>query len=443
MKYVFQAQSKDKSQNKGFAALITAIIVLSVSLLIALAFGTLALNEIKTTKNFTKSLKSYYLAEAGIEDILLRNNKGIELPAVNPSTLSFGEGTAIRDIGDIIAGTREIISQADVDDRIRKVRVVITISSVSVAFHYGAQVGDGGMEMQSNSRIKGNVFSNGDVVNLSGAFGANSNITDDIIVANKGKKIKWLWVEKDATVHTCKDCKIGGTLTFVSGTGTGVPGDDGTSTGCVAALATKTRPSQIDPLPLPISDAQISVWKTEAEVNVFDGNYTISGGETESLGPIKITGNLEIKNNATLIMTGTIYVIQDIIINNNAVMKLDAGYGSTSGVIIADGLIDVKNGGSIQGSGAGGSYAMLLSTNSSLDPANPAINVDNNSAGAVFYTSDGLICLRNNMKIREATGYKLYLGNNAEIEYEVGLQDASFSSGPSGSWKIAEWKEIE
>jgi hypothetical protein len=47
------------------------------------------------------------------------------------------------------------------------------------------------------------------------------------------------------------------------------------------------------------------------------------------------------------------------------------------------------------------------------------------------------------MKIREATGYKLYLDNNAEIEYEVGLEDTTFSSGPSGGWDVVSWEEIE
>ncbi|MGB2762357.1 MAG: hypothetical protein WBC21_02345 [Minisyncoccales bacterium] len=431
MKYIFQAQS----QNKGFAALITAIIVLSVSLIITLGFGTLAINEIKITKNFTKSLKSYYVAEAGIEDILLRNSKNIKLPAVNPSTLSLGEGTAIRDIGDIVAGTRDIISEGNIDDKIRKVRVVMTISTTGISFHYGAQVGDGGMIMENNSKIHGNVFSNANVIASGKGY-----ITDSIIVAGNGNRIEGLVVGDltentgDATVHTCKDSDIGGTLIYVS---------DGINDNCNAGIETKTRPNDIDPLPLPIPDAQIDSWKNEASVNIFNGDYIVGGGEAESLGPIKIIGNLEIENNATLTVTGTIYVVQDIITNNNTVVKLDAGYGATSGVIIADGVIDVKNGSTIQGSGIEGSYTMLLSTNSSLDSANPAIDVGNNAEGAVFYTSNGLISLRNNMKIREATGYKLYLYNNAEIEYEVGLQNISFSSGPSGSWKIADWKEIE
>ncbi len=434
-----------KNNGKGFALITTVVIIMSFSLIITLAFSSLVLNERQLTKNFVKSLKNYYIAEGGIEDILLRNNTNIELPVSNPSSLNIGEGTATRYVGDIIAGTREIISEGNIDGYIRKVSVVATIAATGISFHYGAQVGDGGMEMESNSKIKGNVFSNGNVVNISEAFGAGFNITDDIIVANNGKKIEWLWVGGNATVHTCKDCNIAGDLTYVSGPPWG---DEGTPGNCVAGGGLKTLPNQIDPLPMPISDEQINNWKDEANCNnnpscIYVGDYTVGVGETKSLGPQQITGNLTVSNNATLIITGTIYVTQDIIIGNNATIRLDSGYGSTSGVIISDGKINISPGVILQGSGEIGSYIMLLSTNSSLDISSPAIDVENNAEGAVFYTSDGLIRLRNNMKVREVVGYKIYLDNNAEVEYEVGLQDVSFSSGPSGGWKVISWKEVE
>lgn len=429
-----------KNNEKGFVLITTVVIIMSFSLIITLAFSTLVLNERQITKNFVKSLKNYYIAEGGVEDILLRNNTNIKLPVSNPSSLNIGEGTATRYVGDIIAGTREIISEGNVDGYIRKVSVVTTISTTGVSFHYGAQVGDGGMTMENNSKIHGNVFSNSNVI-----ANGKGYITDSIIVAGNGNRIEGLVVgdsiaiEGDAAVHSCKDSEIGGTLTYVSG---------GSVQNCNAGIETKSRPNEIDSIPLPISDEQINNWKDEASCNnnpscIYSGNYLIDIGETQSLGPQKIIGNLTVSNNATLIITGTIYVTQDIIIENNATIKLDSGYGSTSGVIINDGKIDVNPGAVIQGSGTEGSYMMLLSTNSSLDPLSPAIDVENNITGAVFYASAGLIRLRNNMKIREATGYKLHLDNNAEIEYEVGLQNISFSSGPSGGWKVVNWKEIE
>ena len=76
---------------------------------------------------------------------------------------------------------------------------------------------------------------------------------------------------------------------------------------------------------------------------------------------------------------------------------------------------------------------MFLSMDSSLNEEFAAIDVDNNAEGAIFYTVNGVIRLRNNIKIREATGHKLYLDNNAIVEYETGLENTNFSSGPGGS----------
>ena len=86
---------------------------------------------------------------------------------------------------------------------------------------------------------------------------------------------------------------------------------------------------------------------------------------------------------------------------------------------------------------------MLLSTNSSLDDLNPAIEVDNNTDAAIFYANQGLIAIRNNVQVREITGYKVYLDNNAEVQYESGLENTSFSSGSGGTWEVASWKEVE
>ena len=144
-------------------------------------------------------------------------------------------------------------------------------------------------------------------------------------------------------------------------------------------------------------------------------------------------------------MTGTIWVQGSLRIDNGATIQLDqGGYGSASGIIVADGKIKVRPNTYLQGSGISGSYLLLLSTNPEvLDTVNPAIDVDNNADAAIFYTTQGLITLRNRVTAREVTGYKVYLDNNAEISYESGLQDATFSSGPGGSWTVTGWKEIE
>ena len=420
-------------EEKGFAAIFITILILVIILGIALSLIVLVLGQELISRNITKSNQSYYLAEAGIEDALLRFAKNLNWST--PYALSLAGGTTTIEISNIIGGSRTITSTGNASNRIRKIQVVYKISTQQISFYYGAQVGDGGMLMGNNSRVEGNIYSNGSVMPAKG--GDRGFVADSITVARNGNRIEGLQVGKDAKVHTCKDSNITGVLTYVSG---------GSLQNCFAGQTINTQPNEIQPIDLPISQGQIDTWKSEAQGGgIISGDYTISGGATQSLGPIKITGNLLVDNNATLNMTGTIWVAGNLRIDNNSTIKLDSdSYYSNSGVIVVDGKIKVRPGVSLRGSGQVGSYFMLLSTNpETTDTVNPAIDIDNTSEGAIFYTTQGLIVLRNRIEAREVTGYKVFLDNNAEIEYESGLENATFTSGPGGSWEVASWKEIE
>jgi Tfp pilus assembly protein PilX len=424
--------SKSKIQ-KGFAALYLAILVLALVFGIAISISFLTLGQQRISRNITKSTQAYYIAEAGIEDALIRLKNKLNFSS--PYSFKVGDGTSTVEISSIIGGSRTITSTGNSSNRVRKIRVGYSVSTQQVSFHYGAQVGEGGMLMGNNSRVRGNIYSNGSVIPAMG--GDKGYIDETIIVAINGNRIEGLIVGEDAKAHTCKDSQITGTLTYVSG---------GSVQNCTAGESIKTQPNEIPAKDLPIPQSQIDKWKSEAESGgIISGDYTISGKITQNLGPVKITGNLLVDNNATLNMMGTIWVVGNLRIDNGSTIKLDSdSYGPLSGVIVVDGKIKVRPNTYLKGSGQEGSYLMLLSTNPEvLDTANPAIDVDNNTDAAIFYTTQGLIVLRNKIKAREVTGYKIFLDNNAEILYEAGLEEATFSSGPGGSWEVVSWREIE
>jgi len=435
------------SNQKGFAALVITLIILALMFWIAMPLIVLILGQQRIVGNLTKASQAYFTAEAGIEDTLLRLSKRMSWST--PYSFNIGKGTVEVEISDLFGGSRTITAKGNVSNRIKKVNVVYGVSTKKIAFQYGAQIGRGGMIMEPNSKIIGNVFSGGSVVcpdPLGVAF-----ITNSLIVARNGQKIERLEIGDpdpltpidEAHVHICSSSTVHGILYYVS------PGLGGSKGDCVADDGFQEHPNVIEERPLPISDAQIQIWENEASCDndpgcIEVGDYAIPGGESRSLGPLKIEGNLTLGNNATLKMTGTVYVTGNILIDQNSTIELDPNYyGALSGIVIADGKITVENNAIIEGSGQPGSYTMLLSTNSSLDENDAAIHVKNSAMGAIFYTTDGIMRLRNNMQIREATGYKLYLDNNAEIEYEIGLEDTTFTSGPGGSWEVISWREIE
>ena len=437
-----------QNNQKGFAAFLITIFIFIIAFSITVSIFILAYNQQKISRNIIASTQAYYLAEGGVEDALLRMVK--RMSWLSPYTINVDEGRTTVEISDIIGGSRTITAEGNVNERVKKVSIVYAVTVDKIAFHYGAQVGDGGMIMETNSKVIGNVFSNGSVVcpdPLGTAF-----ITNNITVARNGRNIERLEVGDpdpltpidEARAHTCLGCLIHGDLYYVS-EGGGSKGD------CVVDEEIRVLPTEISPEELPVSAGQIQSWKNEASCNndpscIFSGDYIITEGTTENIGPRRIEGSLILENNATLKMTGTIYVAgvtSNIILNQNSTVELDPNYyGSLSGLIIADGKIDVENNATIQGSGQEGSYTMLISLDFSLDENNAAIDVKNSAMGAVFYTVNGVMRLRNNMKIREATGYKIHLDNNAEIEYETGLEEATFTSGPGGSWEVVSWREI-
>ena len=422
------SEQKNKNSKNGFAALYLTVLILAVILAISVSISILTFGQQKISQNITKSSQAYYTSEAGVEDALLRLVKKMNWSS--PYNLKVGNATATVEISDIVGGTRTITSKGNFLNRIRKIQIVYAISTQQVSFHYGAQVGEGGMIMGNGSQVLGNVFSNGSVT-------GGGTIQNSIIVAGNGNKIDGITVGNDATVHTCKDSNIGGNLTYVSG---------GNIQNCTVGGATSTRPNEIELQPLPISQSQIDEWEEDAAAGgVITTNISISG--TKILGPIQIgtstnPKNLTVENGATLIIEGTVYVTGDITFNNNATVNLDSSYGSLSGIILTEGVITVENNVILNGSGQAGSYVLLLSTKN--DTTNPVIDIRNNAAGSViYYANSGLIYLANNMYAREVTGYKIQIANNAIIQYESGLEETNFSSGPGGSWEITSWKEIE
>lgn len=411
---------KTKLQSeKGFVAFFITILITAAVFSIAVSIFALGSGEQEIAKTMTESSQAYYASESGAEDTLLRLRKNMKWS--NPVSFNVGDARATTTIVDGLGGTKIITSEGNDSSRIKKIQVVYQISADGVSFFFGAQVGDGGIRLDDNATIDGNVFSNGSI----GA--SNGIITGTVKVAKKGNMIEELNISGDAYVDICRNSNISGIL-YAS-----------TSINCTASQFIPSS-AEIATTSLPISQEQITEWKNKAVAGgTYVGNYSLNGGTTY-LGPKKIQGNLTIENNAKLLLTGIIWVTGNVSIKNNAIVQLDKNtYHSLSGMIISDGLITLANNSISSGSGEAGSYLMYFSTLA----LNPAIIIENNAIVDILYTSNGWIEVANNAQLREITGYGIYLKNNSRINYETGLVDISFFSGSGGGWKVTSWKEIE
>jgi len=131
-----------------------------------------------------------------------------------------------------------------------------------------------------------------------------------------------------AHAHTVNNSTVAGNLLCKTGSGNNK-----------ACNTSSPDPVQI---PMPISEQNISDWKSEAEEGgTYSGNYT-ANGTTVSLGPRKINGNLIVENGANLTITGTVWVTGSINISNNATVRLHASYGESDAVMISDSTVNVN-----------------------------------------------------------------------------------------------------
>lgn len=408
------------SNQKGFAALLIAILILVIMFGIAISLTFLILGQQRISENIIKSNNSYYAAEAGIEDALLRlsRNKQWDVPYL----FSVGGSTVEIVISDDFGGTRTVTATGNNEDRFRKIQTVYELSGFIPGLFYGAQVGDGGLIVEGNSAVIGNVFSNGNVE----LKDPQSEVTETVLVANVGNKIFGKGkVGKEVYVDMCEQVKITGTL------------HANTVSGCSYGSHT-TSGLPISPVPLPIDDLQIEEWKNSAAAGGTIGSYSRNSG-IHYLGPVKIDGNLTIENTAQLIITGTIWVTGEIKILNSARLRLDPSYGSASGAIVGNNIITLDNSSISSGSGLSGSYLMYISTSF----ANPAISIKNSAIVDILYSNTGWVVIENNCSMRSVNAYGIHVKNNAGLTYEIGLADSRFASGPGAGWTVTIWREIE
>lgn len=449
----------------GQALLTTVIFLLFISTALMFGLSTVALSEIRASRGEENSLKSFVLAEAGVEDLSYRIQSGKQYSS--PESLTLDGATTVTTVTNLDAATRQVVSSGNVLSRVRSVETLLT-STNGASFHYGTQIGDGGLEMDNSSRVNGSVYSNGNIV------GNNEpRITGDAFAA-VSSTVSGMTVDGNARANRLEDNAIGGSATsstVIYRGSVGIHGyadtfSGGTISGnayyntSVSATTTvdglkiqeSPAPANLPKLDMPISDALLDQWENEAAANGItncSGTYEPPNGSTLQG---KYTCNIEIDGTKIVTLTGALWVSGNFDMANSAQLKLAPSFGSFSSVVIADNTgnrttsskISVSNSAQILGSGQAGSYIMVVSRNNSaeLGGDETAIEVGNSSAAAIYYAPHGLISLQNNVNLKEATSWKMHLKNSATVTYEGGLANVQFSSGPTGGFKLQSWTEI-
>ncbi len=412
---------------RGQAVLIAVLFFVFISLSMVLALSAPTLSHLKTSKSLYASLEAFVVAESGMEDVVYRFKKGTDVEEGEIIVVGEGEANIFILEGGGVGVAEEIRIRSQgvmLENVIRAVETRLVLGE-GMAFNYGVHAGDEGLKIVNpNAEVIGNVFSNGPI---SGEDGPKKRIQGSAISAGPAGLIHNIDVYVDAKAHTLNRSHIERDAFYMQITNTTVSGD----------MYPDTEPP--DKGELPISEEVIERWKDSAEEGgVISGDYVLSAGE-ELLGPVKIEGDLKISGQAKLKVTGTIWVAGNINMENQAEISLEDGaYGFTSGVVVADGVIELWDGATARGTSHERSYLLLLSTyDGDAIILRDAVDLD------VVYTSEGIVVLQDGVDLKSITGYGVRLEDNAVVTYEGGLADAFFSTGPGGGYSIFAWEEVE
>ena len=185
MPIAFLLKFKRPPDKRGFAAVVSVLIVLSTILIVVGAISVITFAQQKITRNSVLSAQAYYAADSGIEDCLYRVIKGKKYQASN--SLTIASSTAAISISD--AGGQTIIRvNGEQANRWRNLQVKLEINAEDISFHYGVQIGEGGLTMNNSSSILGNLYSNGPVQGFN-----NASTSGDIFVASTPAAVDQQW----------------------------------------------------------------------------------------------------------------------------------------------------------------------------------------------------------------------------------------------------------
>ena len=133
--------------------------------------------------------------------------------------------------------------------------------------------------------------------------------------------------------------------------------------------------------------------------------------------------------------------------SGSAKIVLDSTYGNKSGLLISDGYLNLGGSGQLNGTGQSGSY-ILFATTSSLESTScstgfATICITGSAGSVILNAQNGTIWFTGSASAKEATAYKIKLEGSTVVNYESGLMNMNFSSGPSGTWSINSWGESQ
>ncbi len=446
---------RNLSRKRGQALITAVVFFFGVSLTIVIGALSPVFRQIHIATDFQNSKQSYYTAESGSEDGYYRLKNS--LTTSFPETLAIGGATSTIALSTIDSTNKEIVSTGSYNNLIRVVLKDITLNN-GFLFQYGVQSGVGGITMNNNSVILGNVYSNGTVQSSSNGANNWNTITGSVVSADASGYVYQIYSTSSVYAHTISNVKASADIYYSSSITSGIAsGSNCPNSHCHSGSTDQPT------VAMPVTDALISQWETDAanggSVTCTAGSYTISSGPV-TIGPKKIPCNLIISGNGTTVyFSGALWVTGTISFSGSGSSGVQIyvadSVGNKSVPVVADlstsrltgSTISLTGNSNFYGStGNSTSNVLLVSENNSAENSGSVVAIDaaGGSAGSVLvYAPHGQVSLSNGVQLKEVTAYKMTINNNSEVIYSTDLSNPLFVSGSSGAWKIRKWRESQ
>lgn len=438
-----------QEKQKGAAMLMFILFFLLASVTLTYLISKNVWFDLSSHRVFVDSKKSYLAALGANEDMAYRFVAGLTPDNTESITLN-GVGATSTVVYNAVDDLYNVVSKGKNNSAYRSTAIELAVGS-GASFNFGVQTGNGGFEMTNGSSVRGNVFSNGTIEKTGGG---TATVYGDVISGGPTGLISNMVATGSAWANTIEDSNIFGTVYYenISNTSYGA-----------AVYTTDNQATSA----MPISDEKIDLWKEEIETTgtiIASTSPECSGGTyfvdyDLTLGYHKIECDFVLKKQGAatvLTLDGPLWVEGNIDFQSGPTVEIDPTVGNRSVQVIADNesnratssRISVGQSTIFTGSGSPKSYVLLLSQNTDAENGEvenvDAINIDQSSNGDLLvYASHGRVAMGNSISLKEVTGYKIVLGNSAEIIYESGLVNLLFTSGPGGGFTINSWRSVK
>lgn len=179
--------------------------------------------------------------------------------------------------------------------------------------------------------------------------------------------------------------------------------------------------------------------------SLYVGGNFINQGEDMTVGLTKVSGTTSLSGGSTLKTKGTFWSVGNISLSGGSHIRLDTSMGTRDGLILSDGRVDGSGGGDFDGSGTSGSYLLIASLSDcpgNCGGAANAVSLSGGSGAVAIFAPNGYAYISGGSSLKQVTAESMYIGGNSSVNYDAGLADIDFESGPSSGWVVESWDEV-